>query len=69
MEAHEHYHVGLELGIIGIILTSPIFIGLMVSFILAEWSQDHKFALGSSHFKLSTIIGISLFIVVVVLLL
>jgi hypothetical protein len=60
LEVHEHYHIGLELGIIGVLLNQEIFIGLMMSFILAEWSQKNQFALGSNHFKGSTLIGIIL---------
>ena len=66
LEAHEHYHIGLELGIIGIILHQEIFTGLMVAFVLAEWSQDHPFALKSGHFKESTIIGIILFTILII---
>jgi len=65
-KAHEHYHIGLEIGIIGTILHQEILIGLMTAFVLAEWSQDHKFALNSGHFKQSTVIGIILFIVLII---
>ena len=73
LEAHEHYHIGLEIGILGVILSvfipifSSIAMGLMVAFFLAEWSQDHKFALKSGHFKESSIIGIILFIAFIAL--
>lgn len=73
LEIHEHYHIGLEIGILGVILGAfiPIFssiaMGLMLAFILAEWSQDHKFALKSGHFKQSSIIGIGLFTLLVIL--
>jgi len=68
-KAHEHYHIGIEIGIIGILLQQPILQGVMFAFILAEWTQDHKFALQSGHFKQSTIIGIILFTAYVALLL
>lgn len=63
LEWHEHYHVGLELGILGVILNQPLLTGFMVAFILAEWTQENKFALGSNHFGTSTIVGIILFAV------
>jgi len=77
-EAHEHYHIGLELVILYIIIShfsdsifNVITIGAAIGFVLAEWSQSkeikgvkvvpgHPFALGSSHFKSSTIITIGL---------
>lgn len=66
-KAHEHYHIGLELGIIGTLTNQPIFIGLMVAFFLGEWTQDHKFALKSGHFKASSVIGIVLFVILLIL--
>jgi len=61
----EHYHFGLIAGIIGIITSIDIFTGLGMSLILAEWSQDHHFAYGSNHFKLSTIMGLILFAILI----
>ena len=65
LEAHEHYHIGFELGIIGAITGFPIFYGLMLAFVLAEWAQDHPFALKSKHFKESTIIGVILIAILI----
>ena len=74
LEAHEHYHIGIEVGILGLILgifvpiIGSLSVGIMLSFILAEWTQDHKFALKSGHFKKSSIIGIGLFTLFIILL-
>ena len=83
-EAIEHYHIGMGLAILYIIIShfsdsifNVIIIGTAIGFVLAEWSQSkeikgvkvipgHPFALGSSHFKLSTIIAIILCIIAVV---
>ncbi len=85
-EAHEHYHISLELLIIAILanyfinpLLAYFVIGASIGFFLGEWDQlkeiknkkvipGHPFAYGSSHFKESTIIGIVLIVIVVVLL-
>jgi len=82
-EAHEHYHIGIELVILYIIVShftdsvfNVILIGAAIGFVLAEWSQSkeikgvrvvpgHPFALGSSHFKSSSIIAIILSIIAV----
>ena len=74
LEIHEHYHIGIEIGIIGVLLTSvvpilsTISMGIMIAFILKESSQDHPFALKSGHFKKSSYIGIGLFILFAILL-
>jgi hypothetical protein len=74
LEWHEHYHVGLELVIVGMIIAlfnefaAAILYGAGLLFILAEWRQvveikgnkvipGHPFAYGSSHFKISSIVG------------
>lgn len=85
IEFHEHYHIGLELIILYIILTaitgwSPLIIlmGAGIGFVLAEWSQHHEikgkkvvpghpFAYGSKHFKMSTIVGVFLFSIMLIL--
>lgn len=60
LEVHEHYHIGLEIGIIAVIFNYYDLLGLTLAFILAEWSQTNYFAYQSNHFKQSSIIGISL---------
>lgn len=60
-EVLEHYHFAIILGMFTVISGSPIFAGMMVALFLGEWTQDHKFAMGSSHFRNSTIIGGILF--------
>jgi len=83
-EAHEHYHIGIELVILYIVVShfsdsifNVILIGAAIGFVLAEWSQSkeikgikivpgHPFALGSSHFKSSSIIAIALSIIAVI---
>ncbi len=92
LEAHEHYHVGMELLIIGIIVSffsdvaSFLLGGLGFAFIMAEWRQvveirktengkekkkevvpGHPFAQGSEHFLSSTIIGIILSAIIIIL--
>lgn len=60
-EVVEHYHFGIILGIFTVISGSPIFAGMMIALFLGEWTQTNKFAMGSTHFKNSTIIGGILF--------
>lgn len=83
MEAHEHYHVGIELIIVAIIVdyfngfASYFLYGAGFLFIAAEWRQTvevlndkvkagHPFAYGSTHFKESSIIGVTLTVIVIV---
>ena len=71
MKAHEHYHIGLEAGIIAILIwpflpfASIILLGVMVGFVLKESEQKNDFALNSGHFKNSSIIGIILTVILV----
>lgn len=60
-EIMEHYHFALIVGMFTVITGNPIFAGIMVALFLGEWSQDHQFAYGSTHFKSSTIVGGLLF--------
>lgn len=77
LEWHEHYHVGIELMILAVVINlfnstaAAFFLGAGLMFIVAEWRQvieivgkkvkpGHPFAYGSTHFKTSTIVGISL---------
>jgi hypothetical protein len=62
-EVWEHYHFGLIIGIFGIILSQPILLGIMIILVLKESSQDHPFAIKSTHFLVSTIMGVSISIV------
>lgn len=66
LEAHEHYHIGLEIAIIASLLNIEMLVGLSFAFIIAEWFQDHPFAINSKHFKKSTAIGILLFVGLVI---
>ena len=52
LEAHEHYHVGIELAIVGVILwvinMDVLAVGLFgmgAGFFMAEWQQKNAFAL------------------------
>ena len=74
LKIHEHYNIGLEMLILGIILAafsevSAILIGFGFGFIIAEWKQGNPFAHKSSHFKASTIIGIVLIIILITIML
>ena len=71
LEAHEHYHIGLELLILYMLTDFTLFAGMGLGFIISEWSQHievkgdkvvkgHPFAIGSTHLKQSTIIGAAL---------
>ncbi len=82
-EAHEHYHISLEFGILFMMVysftqaqESFIILGMAIAFLLGEWDQlkeivgvkvkpGHPFAMGSSHFKASTIIGLILAVITV----
>lgn len=65
-EVLEHYHFGIIFGMFTVIsgewMLAPIFAGIMTMLFIGEWSQNHKFARGSNHYKTSSIIGIILFI-------
>lgn len=61
-EVFEHYHVGILLGMIGVIFSQPFFLGLFIILFVKESDQTHPFALGSDHFRNSTIIGLVTFI-------
>ena len=70
LEVFEHYHWGLAFLILMRILVklSGIFLslaGIGISFILAEITQKHPFALKSKHVLPSTIIGSTLFILLI----
>lgn len=71
MEVMEHYHWGLILVIIGIVLwqyTNLLSVGLLIAgitFIACESKQKNDFALNSTHAIPSTIIGVSLLIVTI----
>jgi len=70
LEVFEHYHWGLAFLILMRILLniSGIFLslaGIGISFILAEITQKHPFALKSKHELPSTIIGSILFILLI----
>ena len=70
LEVFEHYHWGIILMIFMKILLKfgEVFIsfaGAGVALILAEITQDHPFALRSNHQFSSTIIGISLIVLLV----
>jgi len=71
LEVFEHYHWGLaSLILMKTLLNSNIlftsFLGLGALFILAELTQEHPFALKSSHQLSSTMIGIILCIFLVI---
>jgi hypothetical protein len=65
LEWHEHYHVGIEIAIVAAVINSYFLGGIAFAFILAEYLQEHKFAIKSGHFKESTIFGIVLFIILI----
>jgi hypothetical protein len=65
-EMWEHYHFGLIIGIFGVMLVQPVLLGIMVILVLKESSQKHPFAIKSSHFISSTILGVSMAIVYIV---
>ena len=70
IEMFEHYHWGLTL----LILTKSLlkfsevllsFGGTGTAFIVAEITQEHPFAFGSDHQLSSTIIGVALLVLVI----
>ena len=70
IEMFEHYHWGLTLLIFTKSLlkfneVSLFFGGTGIAFIVAEITQEHPFALRSDHQLSSTIIGVTLFILMV----
>lgn len=65
MAWHEHYHVGLELFFVGLIIPNPIFYGAAFAFFISEWAQKHSFAIGSGHFWQSAVIGLVIGIVII----
>jgi hypothetical protein len=56
LEQFEHYHAGILLIPFGLLI-NPLFLGLGLGLFIAEWEQKNKFAIKSSHFKYSTLIG------------
>ncbi len=70
LEVFEHYHWGmLSLIILKMLLRVHsaflFFAGTGICLIVAEFTQDHPFALRSNHESSSTIIGIALVVVMV----
>lgn len=59
-EFHEHYHIGLEIAILAFLFNMPYLLGLTIAFLIAEWFQDHPFAIKSNHLKESSIVGVGL---------
>lgn len=55
-EVFEHYHAGILLIPLGLFI-NPIFYGLGIGLFIAEWTQENKFAINSTHFKESCLIG------------
>jgi len=83
LEWHEHYHISLELLILGIFINmynphiSSFLFGMSLLFFIAEWRQSvdtmsgkvkigHPFAIGSTHVKFSSIIGITLTVIAII---
>ncbi len=72
IEVFEHYHWGITLLVFLKILLklNEVFLsfaGTGIAFILAEITQEHPFALKSDHQLSSTIIGVILFILMVLI--
>lgn len=61
----EHYHWGLVLCTLGFALKKLIIVSAGFGLIIAEELQQHPFAMGSDHFKWSTILGFVLLVVTV----
>lgn len=57
IEVFEHYHAGILLLPLGIWL-NPIFMGVGLGLFIGEWTQEHKFAINSGHFKESLLFGV-----------
>ncbi len=73
LEVFEHYHWGLVLLILVETLTElnnvfPFLVGIATLFILAEVTQKHPFAIKSDHQLSSTVIGIILSILMILVL-
>lgn len=68
LEALEHYHYGIALLAISFFFVTPVpllsfaLLGMGISFIYHESKQENFFAHKSTHFKESTLIGITLLI-------
>jgi len=58
----EHYHWAIGLMIIYLFIPFTGFLGLATALIISEWTGDikHPFAVGKSHFKGSSIVGLIL---------
>lgn len=72
IDVFEHYHWGIMLLLFMKILLKLnevffTFAGTGIAFILAEITQEHPFALKSDHQLSSTIIGIILFILMILI--
>ena len=63
----EHYHWGLGILLLEKIIRSEILLGLGTGLIIAEELQKHPFGYGSDHFRISTAVGLTLMLILLLL--